>query len=139
MELNEHSLKAGNQNKYIDMCEVLLEELTADSLTDIDVFILAYDTPDLHPHQSVVSYLTDKYNINGLCFAFSDYGMNVGIGVIKVALELLKSTISMKKALIIILDQNTLPVKTETSFTDVGVLLLLSKNNTNLEFQEHRF
>lgn len=139
LELDEHSLQAGNQNKYIDMCEVLFGELKEDSLTDIDLFILAYDTPDLHPHQSVVSYITDKYNIKGLCFAFSDYGINVGIGAIQVASEILKSSITMDKALIIVLDQNTLPIKTEKNFTDVGLLLVLSKSNTDLELQEHRF
>ncbi|GIP63145.1 hypothetical protein J32TS6_17000 [Virgibacillus pantothenticus] len=109
------------------MGESLINDLSSD-LTKIDLFLLAHDTPDLDPSQSVVNFLTDKYNLNGLCFAMSDYGKNIGVGAIRIASEILQSS-NCQKALVMVLDQNTIPSieLNKNDYIDAGLAVLLSK------------
>ncbi|OIU69826.1 hypothetical protein [Rossellomorea aquimaris] len=145
LPFNEKALLKGLQNDFIDISSKLLDRFTLEELHRFDLILIAYDTPNIDPSYSLIGYLTEKYKLEGLCFAMSDYGLDIGFGALKVAAKMMENA-DFTKALLIVLEQNTLPYHEsgDTHYSDGGMAITLSKNEAeknshiiekNLSFQ----
>lgn len=137
----EETLTKGLQNKYIDMASTFMEEFSRAELQDFDFIIIAHNTPDIDPSQSIICYLTEKYNLKSTSIALTDYGSNIGIGAISIAQKILQNNI-FAKSLIILLEQNTLPLITNevNHYDDIGVSIVLSTDEKQeIEIDKHFF
>jgi hypothetical protein len=129
LPFNEKALLKGLQNDFIDISSNLLDQFTLEDLHRFDLILIAYDTPNIDPSYSLIGYLTEKYKLKGLCFAMSDYGLDIGFGAIKVASKMMGNA-DFSKALLIVLEQNTLPYheNEDARYSDGGMAITLSKS-----------
>jgi hypothetical protein len=129
LPFNEKALLEGLQNDFIDISSKLLDQFTLEEIQGFDLILIAYDTPNIDPSYSLIGYLTEKYKLKGLCFAMSDYGLDIGFGALKVATRMMGNT-HFSKALVMVLEQNTLPYheNEDAHYIDGGMAIILSKN-----------
>lgn len=106
-------LKERNNNAYHDMSTELLEETGIDQIMkEVDIFLLAYNFPNIRPDISIVNYLMDRYQARFLSFAVND----LGFGAPFAALHMLQHYLSnggYKKGMLLVLDQTALPYETD--------------------------
>lgn len=139
-QFNEETLTNGLQNRYIDMASTLIEEFSREELQNFDFIVIAHNTPDIDPSQSIICYLTEKYKLKSTSIALTDYGSNIGIGTISIVKKILQNNI-FNKSLIILLEQNTIPLinHKENNYIDTGISIVLSTKKQEIEISEHIF
>lgn len=124
--VKEKMLEKGYQNNFIHISQTMLKTIDKKCLEDVDLVLLAHDTPDIDPSYSTTSYLSHKFDLGSRCIAITNLGKNVGLGTVNIAKELINSK-RFNRILILLAEQNTLPYHfEETEFADVGIGVLLT-------------
>ncbi|MEC5425431.1 hypothetical protein QGM71_18275 [Virgibacillus sp. C22-A2] len=133
MTVKEEMLEKGYQNPFIHICHSMLENINRSYLDDVDLVLLAHDTPDIDPSYSTTSYLSHKFNLGSRCIAITNLGKNVGLGAVNLAKELIKKG-DFTRILILLTEQNTLPYTNEKKkFIDIGLSILLTSDSQDKE------
>lgn len=107
--MEEKLLEEGRNLSFSYMCSQVIDPIK-DLVEDIDLLVIAHCTPNIDPAVSTVNNLIEKYSLKAKGFAISDIGIIAPFIAIKSINDSFISGKS-KKALLLIVDQSTLPYK----------------------------
>jgi hypothetical protein len=105
--LDERLLSGGGQNGFRAMGDALVSELDALPPT-LDLVVIAHATPDFDPIVSAASHLAHVCPGDPRAFAISDHGVGAPFAALRVIAAHLACP-EYRHALLVVLDQNTLP------------------------------
>ncbi|WP_175408100.1 hypothetical protein [Streptomyces sp. TRM64462] len=117
---------AGAGNTFASMARALVESLGPDA-AEVGVAVVAHAAPDLDCRYAATTYLSEAWPHGPLAFGLSEQGGATPFTALRVATEYVRRH-GLRQALVLILDQGTLPYDTEGAVPagDAGVALLLS-------------
>ncbi|MGW0845430.1 hypothetical protein ACWD26_35910 [Streptomyces sp. NPDC002787] len=121
----------GAGNTFASMARTLVESLGTDA-ADVGVAVVAHATPDLDCRYAATTYLSEAWPHGPLAFGVSEQGGVTPFTALRVATGYVRRH-GLRQALVLVLDQGTLPYDTEhaTLGGDAGVALLLSADDAS--------
>ncbi|TDB55762.1 hypothetical protein [Photorhabdus luminescens] len=137
-ELTDSTLLEGDQYSYTELGDSVLNKMeNSIFLSDVDLSIFAYWTPEFDPdHSAFGPYFMDQYNLKGYSFDICDNGSLVSTTALGIADNYLSSD-SASKILLLGMEQNTIPRNISNGFPiperscAIAALLTTEKSNEN--------
>jgi len=122
VECREDVLRRGPGNTFTAMAQELCRAIEPGA---VDLALVAHSTPDLDCRLSAATFLSEALPDGPLVFALSDSGNCTPFAALRLAGDFARRH-SYRRALVLVLDQATLPYDVdERPAGDVGVALLL--------------
>ncbi|MFJ6215758.1 hypothetical protein ACIQGZ_20865 [Streptomyces sp. NPDC092296] len=119
----------GTGNTFATMSRELVEALGPDA-AEIQVAVVGHVTPDLDCRSAATTYLSDAWPAGPLAFGVSEQGCCTPLTALRLA-QAYAARHGLERALVLLLDQATLPYETGRRLAgDAGIALLLNRTGT---------